>query len=110
MLQLARVLVLGYLSSLLGASHLPPSPGDADTSALEFLGFRAGARIAELDAELRRAGEHRLRCKGSRVDHRVTECRALLRQPDAGAAVDVWISAIDSAAGVITLSGRMSPN
>ena len=110
MLKLSRVLLLGYLSSLLGAGHPEPSPGDADTSALEFLGFRAGARISELNAELRRGGGRALRCRGSRLDLRVTECRALLRKPDESATVEIWISAIDSTAGVITLSGRVSPN
>jgi hypothetical protein len=110
MLKLSRVLLLGYLSSLLGAGHPESHPGDGDTSALEFLGFRAGARISELNAELRRAGGRGLRCRGSRVDQRVTECRALLRKPDQGATVEIWISAIDSTAGVITLSGRMSPS
>jgi hypothetical protein len=55
---------------------------------------------------VRRGGGHSLRCKRSRVDERVMECRAQLRER--GALVDVWVSAIDSAAGVITLSGTMN--
>jgi hypothetical protein len=110
MLKLLRLLLIGSLSTLLGGGRPASSLGDPDSSALEFLGFRAGARISELDSALRRAGGHALLCRGSRVDRRVMECRASLREPERGATVDVWISAIDSAAGVITLSGRMNPN
>ena len=105
MLKLARFLLLGSFSSLLTPGHPAHSQVDADSSALEFLGFRAGAQLVEVDARVRRAGGHSLRCRNSRVDERVMECRALVLER--GVKVDVWVSAIDSAAGVITLSGTM---
>jgi hypothetical protein len=76
-----------------------------DTSALQFRGFRAGARLDELDAFLRANGG-RLRCDRARRDVRVSECRGSVRDSVAGA-VKVWISAMDSVAGVITLSAAV---
>jgi hypothetical protein len=108
MLKMARLLLLGSFSPLLAAGHPHVSPVAGDTSALEFLGFRAGALVAELDARVRQVGAHPLRCRTSRVDNRVMECRALLRER--GSVVDVWVSSVDSAAAVITLSGMMNQN
>ena len=77
-----------------------------DTSALHFAGFRAGARLAELDAALRRKHGGPLHCDRAKRDPRVSECRGALRDSTAGL-VRVWISAIDSVAGVITLSSAL---
>jgi hypothetical protein len=106
MLSLTRLFLLGSISSLLAGGRLAPGPVAPDSSALEFLGFQAGAQLADLDAQVRRSGGDSLRCRRSRLDERVMECRAQLREH--GAAVDVWVSAIDSAAGVITLSRTLN--
>lgn len=74
-----------------------------DSTGLQFLGFRAGARLDELAALLRSRGGARLRCRQSRMDPRVHECRASLRDSDFGP-MDLWISAMDSLAGVMTIS------
>jgi hypothetical protein len=80
----------------------------ADTSALAFFGFRAGARLDELEAHLRHLGGGRLRCDRAKADPRVSECRAVLSDPGlTGGPVSLWVSAIDSAAGVITLSAAV---
>jgi hypothetical protein len=76
-----------------------------DTSALHFRGFRAGARLAELDALLRQRGG-RLHCDRSKRDPQVSECRGTVRDSASGP-VHVWVSAMDSAAGVITLSSAL---
>jgi hypothetical protein len=105
----ARALVLASLLLLPAvgpASAAPPMP---DTTALQFLGFRAGARLDELDAQLRRLGGGALRCRRSKVDRRVSECRAQLTDPGLSGVADLWISAIDSAAGIITISGAVLP-
>jgi hypothetical protein len=39
----------------------------------------------------------------------VHECRASLRELEFGATVEVWLSAMDSLAGVMTLSARVGP-
>jgi len=78
-----------------------------DSAGLEFLGFRAGARLDELSFRLRSSGNGSLRCKSSKADGRVSECRGVLRDSEMGPKVDLWVSAIDSLAGVMTLSGQV---
>ena len=87
--------------------HLRTQPAAPDTSGLQFLGFRAGAPLDELNLQLQSLGGGRLRCRRSRVDQRVNECRGLLPDKVQGTRIDVWISAVDSLAGVITLSGNV---
>jgi hypothetical protein len=106
----ARVLALASLSLLLVASRATVAFAQPDTTALEFLGFRAGARLDELNAQVRHMGGSPLRCRRSKVDGRVMECRAALREPGLGGVVELWVSAIDSAAGVIMLSGVVAPD
>jgi hypothetical protein len=109
MLTPVRALVVASLllvPTLVGASAGATVP---DTSVLEFLGFRAGARLDELARHLRDIGGSRMRCRRSRIDLRVSECRAALHHPTLGGSVELWVSAMDSAAGVITLSGVLVP-
>jgi hypothetical protein len=104
MLNSVRVLTLAGLLAV-GTGNKGTAAVRPDTAGLQFLGFRAGARLEELDAQLRRLGGQALACRRSRRDPRVTECRGSVIEPELGGAVDVWVSAIDSAAGVITISG-----
>ena len=103
--------MLRLLASLAAAGVVVPTAAaaselqraaPADTAALEFGGFRAGARLDEIDALVRRR-EGNLRCDRARADRRVTECRGRFLDSDSGEAVTLWISAIDSVAGIITL-------
>ena len=87
-----------------GIGALQPA---TDTAALTFLGFRAGARLDELSFRLRSSASGALRCRQSRADRRVSECRASLRGTPGEPPVDLWISAIDSIAGVMTLSAKV---
>ena len=108
MTHLFRALALSLVRLALAASASASSPivsTPQDTSALEFHGFRAGARIEELDSLIRRLDGGRLRCDRAKRDRRVSECRGTIRDSALGGAVNVWVSAIDSIAGVITLSG-----
>jgi hypothetical protein len=82
--------------------------GQQDSTALRFLGIRAGATLQEISAELRRHGGT-LGCDQSRKDRRVRECHGTLRNSAGQASVAIWVSAIDSAAGVIALSAPVSP-
>jgi hypothetical protein len=109
MLTPVRVLVIASLllvPTLLRASASSTVP---DTSVLEFLGFRAGARLDELARHLKDIGVSRMHCRRSRVDVRVSDCRAALQHPQLGGSVELWVSAMDSVAGVITLSGALAP-
>jgi len=96
-------------SAWLAASAMARSqtPAMQDTTPLAFLGFRPGTPLLELSAELQRR-RGRLHCRRSRSDPRVRECRGTLPDRVAGD-IAVWVSAIDSTAGVITLSAPVSP-
>jgi hypothetical protein len=107
MLTAVRTAVLaGLLFTPIGA-HGGAAQAVADRYALEFLGFRAGARLDELSRQLEDAGGRPLRCRRAKADHRVMECRGMLPARSDGTAVDLWISAIDSTAGVMALSSRL---
>ena len=103
---LACALLLVPASRQLHAA--PATPASADTTALEFQGFRAGAHLDELNTLIREMDGSRLRCDRSKTDKRVTECRATLSNDELGGPVQVWVSAIDSVAGVIMLSGEVA--
>ncbi len=96
-------LALGLLARAAAASASAGLTAQ-DTSALQFHDFRAGARLDELDDLIRRLDGGRLRCDRAKRDRRVSECRSTVRDSAMGGAVKVWVSAIDSVAGVITLS------
>jgi hypothetical protein len=100
-----RLLALGLVIATSPALAAPPA--HHDTTALQFHGFRAGASLAELDSVVRHYAGRSLRCDRAKADRRVSECRAVVTHPSLGATVNVWISAIDSTAGVITLSSTM---
>ena len=92
------------------APMLPP-PGMSslqDTSALRFLGVSAGASLQEISSEVRRR-RGRLRCEKARTDPRVRECRGTLPDSARPGSLALWVSALDSAAGVITLSAPVDP-
>ena len=103
MTPLTRTLGLLLLVTAFPA-HGKAQPVDPDSAALEFRGFRAGARLAELQTVVQRLDGGRLHCRRARRDPRVTECRAVVQDAELGGTVNLWVSAIDSTAGVITLS------
>jgi hypothetical protein len=109
MLTPVRALAAACLILLAALGHLSATPAPPDTAVLEFLGFRAGARLDELALHLGKSGGGKLRCRRSKMDPRVSECRGALREQQLGGAIDVWVSAIDSIAGVITVSGVVAP-
>jgi hypothetical protein len=96
--------VIALALSLLANTSAAASPAPRDTAALEFHGFRAGARLEEIDARVRKLEGGSLRCEGAKADRRVTECRGTFSDPELGGTVKLWLSAIDSVAGIITIS------
>jgi hypothetical protein len=108
MLSQAHVLALVCLLQVSGSRPAHGTPVLPDTSALQFLGFRAGARLDELAVHLRKLGGQ-MHCRRSKVDPRVHECRAVLDDQELGRTLNLWISAMDSLAGVMTLSGAVVP-
>ena len=99
------VLLLTLLGWAGSASAVTPP---ADTAALEFQGFRAGARLGELDSLVRSLGGRRLRCQRAQADRHVMECRSAFTDPELAGRVNLWVSAMDSVAGVIALSGAVT--
>jgi hypothetical protein len=97
-------LALVLLSLASPAASAAPAVAVQDTSALQFHGIRAGARLEEIDRRVRAAGNGRFSCERSKRDRRVLECRGVMADAELGRPVDLWVSAMDSVAGVITLS------
>ncbi len=101
-----RAVVLAGLLFLPSQRSATAVQAGGDTTALDFLGFRPGARLEELDSRLQ-SSSGSLRCRQSRADRRVSECRGALPKGKDQPRVDVWVSAIDSLAGVMMLSGKV---
>lgn len=83
-------------------------PAQAPLPPLAFLGFEAGGHLAPLARQVQALGGKALRCDRSRRDRAVHECRATVFAPGSGRALEVWLSAIDSAAGVMTISSALT--
>lgn len=81
-----------------------------DTAGLEFHGFRAGERLRDIAAHVERLDGTRLACRRARLDRRVSECRSTLTDPAFGGQVELWLSAVDSVASVVTLAGEVAPD
>jgi hypothetical protein len=104
----ALALAATLLIPPLCAAQAQPPAATPDTAALEFYGFRAGAPLVELDELQQRLGGERLRCKHAKADPHISECRGVLSDPGLGGTVNIWVSAMDGVAGVITLSGSVA--
>lgn len=76
--------------------------------SLAFFGFRPGVHLAEVAARLDSLDGSHLRCDHAKADRHITECRATVGDPSLGGPVNLWMSAIDSVSGVLTLSGDVS--
>ena len=83
-------------------------PAQAPLPPLAFLGFEAGGHLAPLARQVQALGGAGLRCDRSRRDRAVHECRATVFAPGSGRALELWLSAIDSAAGVMTISSALT--
>src|SRR6185312_11699414 len=55
-----------------------------DTASLEFRGFHAGDRLADIASRVEQVDGAKLRCERAKVDRRINECRATLTDPDFG--------------------------
>jgi hypothetical protein len=73
-----------------------------ETTPLTFIEIPAGASLASLSSRMLALGGRPPRCVRSTRDRSVTDCRGSFRQPGSTAPVEIWLSAIDSLAGIIT--------
>jgi len=84
---------------------VPAAP--AQRPPLAFYGFRAGAPLAEADAQVRLLLGPGLACRRSAADRRLQDCRAAVPDPHSGARLTVWLAAIDSVVGIVTVSATL---
>jgi hypothetical protein len=98
--------LFGILLSL--APALKAQENRAQPAALEFLGFRAGASLGEVSGALKLVRGGVLRCQLARADKRLSECHADFVDPSTGRPLELWLSAMDSLAGVLMVSGPIS--
>jgi hypothetical protein len=102
-----RVRVL-LLTLSLGVTAGMPAVAQSALPPLSFLGFEAGARLDAVSQQVVALGGSGLRCDRSKRDRSVSECRATLFDPVWSRPVTLWLSAMDSASGVLTLSGPVT--
>jgi hypothetical protein len=96
------------LLTLICCASVALSAQSAPLPPLAFLGFEAGQSLGTVGETVLALGGRRLRCDRSRRDRSVLECRASVVDPVSRRRVDLWLSAIDSATGVMTLSTPLS--
>lgn len=83
------------------------SPAAAQGLELSFYGFRAGVSLVDTDAQVRLLLGAGLSCQRSTADPRLQECRATIADPVASTPVSIWLAAIDSVIGVVTISATL---
>jgi len=49
-----------------------------------------------------------LACRQAQADRRLQDCRAVIADPTTGKPLSVWLAAIDSAVGVLTVSANLN--
>ncbi len=101
--------ILPLLSSLVLLAA-PLAAQSVQPVAFDVYGFRPGATLREVSSAVRELDGGTLRCDRSRLDTRVNECRATLSMADVSGPVELWMSAIDSVSGVLTLAGNFAPD
>lgn len=91
---------------LLGAPL--PAQTTASLAPLSFLGFEAGAGLTAVGQQVTALRGHGLHCDRSRRDRAVQDCRGTVVDPTSGRPLALWLSAIDSFSGILTLSGPVT--
>lgn len=89
------------------ASLCAAASAGAQDAGLSFYGFRAGVSLASTDAQVRLLLGAGLSCQRSTADSRLQECRATVADPVADTPVSLWLAAIDSLTGVVTVSATL---
>lgn len=97
--------LLGFLIAL-----TPPRSVQAQAALppLSFLGFEAGASLEQIQHQVGALGGQALHCDRARRDRSVLECRTTVFEPGSGHPVELWLSAMDSAAGIMMLSSPVT--
>jgi hypothetical protein len=91
----------------LAVTPLAGQAGIRGDPALSAVGFSPGESLSAVAARVHELGGATLACDQSRADRRVLDCRALMKD-SLGHHFDLWLSAVDSAASVLTLSTTLA--
>lgn len=83
-------------------------PAAAQTPPLAFYGFRAGVPLRDTDGQVQLLLGPGLTCQQAQADRRLQDCRAVIADPTTGKPLSIWLAAIDSAVGVLTVSGTLT--
>ncbi|HQR17244.1 MAG TPA: hypothetical protein PK948_02680 [Gemmatimonadales bacterium] len=97
----------GAALALLALGSAPLAPASAQGPPLAFYGFRAGVPLRDADAQVRLLLGPGLTCRRSQADPRLQDCRATITDPVLNSPVSVWLAAIDSLTGVVTVSATL---
>ena len=97
------------LSALLTSPGSAQVEGSTAASPLTFRGFTAGDSLSRITASLVQLKGHRLGCTRSRADSTVQECRSTFTDGATGASVELWLSAIDGRAAILSLKADGTP-
>ena len=92
----------GLVSPLAAQTPARPRP----RPPLQFSGFEVGQNLSAVAGRAGALGGS-LRCDRSRSDPTLHDCRAQLTD-SAGRRMDLWLSAVDSGASVMTIAARVS--
>ncbi len=91
----------------LAASPLPGQEHIRSPAPLSAAGFSPGEPLAAVAVRVRQLGGATLACDRSRADPRLLDCRALMRD-SVGQHLDLWLSSVDSAVSILTLSTTLT--
>lgn len=93
---------------LLAVPLAAQTPLAARRPPLQFMGFKAGTTLEQVAGTVRLQRGEGLACRTAAADSLVVDCRADIRDPLTGARLEVWLSAMDSLVGVLTVAGSLS--
>ena len=84
------------------------TPGWTRLPSLQFLELRAGALLETTDKTVADLFGSPLECTTATADPNVSDCRSTFPDPITGRPVELWLSAIDSLVGILTVSGPVT--
>lgn len=103
-----RAVVAALLLWLVTPSLPAQTPSRTRLPSLKFFSFRVGVPLEHVATTAANWGGSPLDCRQSVVDPDVLDCRSSFADPITAASIDLWLSAMDSLVGVLTVSGEVS--
>ena len=103
-----RAVVAALLLWLVTPSLPAQTPYRTRLPSLRFFSFRVGVPLEHVATTAADWGGSPLDCRHSVVDPDVLDCRSSFADPITAAPIELWLSAMDSLVGVLTVSGEVS--